>query len=58
MSMKNIAQSMDPHEAAQSFYGQDDATFSEMLAKLTVNDPRLKEVFQKTRKRFLDAQKS
>ena len=49
---------MEPHEAAQAFFGQDEAAFTEMLAKLTANDPRLVAVFQKTRKRFLETQKS
>lgn len=55
--MKDVSQSMKPHEAAQAFFGQDDASFSEMLADLTANDPRLVAVFQRTRKRFLDTQK-
>ena len=54
--MKSISKSMDPKEAALAFFGQDDATFSEMLKALTANDPRLADIFQKTRKRFLDAQ--
>lgn len=56
--MKSIAQSMDPNEAAQAFFGQDDSAFSEMLSKLTANDPRLNAVFLRTRKRFLDEQSS
>lgn len=56
--MQSISQSMEPHEAAQAFFGQDEAAFTEMLAKLTANDPRLVAVFQKTRKRFLETQKS
>jgi len=56
--MKNVSQSMKPDEAAQAFFGQDDAIFSEMLAGLTENDPRLVAVFQRTRKLFLDMQKS
>jgi hypothetical protein len=56
--MKNVSQSMNPQEAAQAFFGQDDDAFSEMLATLTANDPRLADVFQRTRKRFLDTQKS
>jgi hypothetical protein len=49
---------MDPDEAAQAFFGQDDEAFSEMLKKLTANDPRLTDVFYRTRKRFLDSQNS
>jgi hypothetical protein len=56
--MQSIAQSMEPHEAAQAFFGQDEAAFTEMLSKLTANDPRLVAVFQKTRKRFLETQNS
>ena len=56
--MKHIYESMDPHEAAQAFFGQDDAAFSEMLSKLTANDPRLTAAFMRTRKRFLTAQES
>ena len=56
--MKNTSQSMSPREAAQAFYGQDEALFSEMIAKLAVNDPRLSDVFKSTRKRFLDAKTS
>ncbi len=51
--MKNIAQSMSPREAAQAFFGQDDASFAETIAMLTKSDPRLAKVFQNTRKRFL-----
>ncbi|EBA11952.1 hypothetical protein [Roseobacter sp. CCS2] len=54
--MKTATQSMDPHEAAQAFFGQDDASFAEMLTQLTANDPRLTAVFQRTRQRFLDKQ--
>lgn len=53
MRMKNIAQSMSPREAAQAFFGQDDASFAETIAMLTKSDPRLAKVFQNTRKRFL-----
>ncbi|HEV8035497.1 hypothetical protein [Yoonia sp.] len=49
---------MDPDEAAQAFFGQDDKTFSEMLKKLTANDPRLTAIFQQTRERFLNSQNS
>lgn len=56
--MKNISQSMTQREAAQAFYGQDDASFSDMVAKLAVNDPRLKDVFKNTRSRFLEGKKS
>ncbi len=56
--MKNVAQSMTPREAAQAFYGQDEAVFSEMLAKLAASDPRLVNAFQNTRKRFLEKNKS
>lgn len=51
--MKSVAQSMTPHEAAQAFFGQDDASFAETIAMLTKNDPRLAQVFQNTRRRFL-----
>ncbi|PJI93155.1 hypothetical protein BC777_2025 [Yoonia maricola] len=54
--MKNTTQSMSPQEAAQAFYGQDEKSFSEMLSQLTVNDPRLVAIFQRTRQRFLDKQ--
>lgn len=53
--MKNIAQSMNPKEAAQAFFGQDDAAFAETVAMLAKNDPRLAKVFQNTRRRFLQA---
>lgn len=56
--MKSILKSMDPDEAAQAFFGQNDKAFSEMLEKLTANDPRLTEVFQRTRKRYLESQNS
>ncbi len=56
--MKNINESMSPSDAAQAFFGQDDATFSEMIAKLTANDPRLAAVFQGTRKRFLESKEA
>lgn len=56
--MKSISKSMDPDEAAQAFFGQDDKTFSEMLKKLTANDPRLTAIFQQTRERFLNSQNS
>jgi hypothetical protein len=44
---------MSPREAAQAFYGQDDAAFAEMISKLAVNDPRLLDAFKGTRSRFL-----
>lgn len=56
--MKNVSQSMNQREAAQAFYGQDEAAFSDMVAKLTVNDPRLKDVFKSTRRRFLEGKRS
>lgn len=56
--MKNVSQAMSPREAAQAFYGQDEASFAEMVAKLSINDPRLSDVFKNTRRRFLDAEKS
>lgn len=56
--MKNISKSMNPQEAAQAFFGQDDDAFAEMLSKLTANDPRLADVFKRTRKRFLDTQET
>lgn len=55
--MKNTSRSMDPDEAAQAFFGQDESSFTEMLTELTANDPRLAEVFQRTRKRFLETEK-
>lgn len=51
--MKNASQSMTPNEAAHAFFGQDDASFAEIVAKLTKNDPRLARVFNSTRERFL-----
>jgi len=51
--MKNMAQSMTPREAAQAFFGQDDAAFAETVAVLAKDDPRLARVFQNTRRRFL-----
>lgn len=56
--MKNISQSMDPDEAAQAFFGQDEAAFNRMVDDLATNDPRLALVFQRTRKRFLEAKKT
>ncbi|MGJ8589819.1 MAG: hypothetical protein ACSHXW_16855 [Yoonia sp.] len=53
--MKSISKSMNPDEAAQAFFGQNDEAFAEMLKKLTANDPRLTDVFQRTRKRFLES---
>ena len=51
--MKSISASMTPDEAAEAFYGLDDASFAEALKKMTANDPRLSAVFQATRARFL-----
>jgi hypothetical protein len=56
--MKNVSQAMSPREAAQAFYGQDEASFSEMVAKLSVSDPRMNDVFKSMRKRFVDGQTS
>lgn len=56
--MKNVSQAMSPSEAANSFYGQDDKAFAEMIAKLAVNDPRLVAAFKNTRARFLDKKKN
>ena len=52
--MKEAMQSMSPREAAQAFFGQDDASFAATVAMLAKNDPRLAQVFQKTRRRFLE----
>jgi len=52
--MKSIYQSMTPLEAAQAFYGKDDHAFSDMIEKLTANDPRLATVFKNVRKRHQD----
>jgi hypothetical protein len=49
-----MSQSMTPEEAAQAFYGQDDANFADMVAKLAKNDARLVQVFKNTRKHVLD----
>lgn len=51
--MKDATRSMSPKEAAQAFFGQDDASFAETVAMLAQNDPRLAQVFQNTRRRFL-----
>ncbi len=51
--MKDVMRSMSPKEAAQGFFGQDDASFAETIAMLVQNDPRLAQVFQNTRRRFL-----
>ncbi len=56
--MKSVSQSMTPLEAAKAFYGQDEAAFSSMLEKLTASDPRLARVFNRTRKNFLEGDKS
>ncbi|MCK0096760.1 hypothetical protein MWU60_14360 [Yoonia sp. F2084L] len=56
--MKDAAQSMTQREAAQAFYGQDESSFYDMVAKLAANDPRLSDVFKSTRRRFLEAKKS
>lgn len=56
--MKNAPQSMTPREAAQAFYGQDEAVFADMVEKLAENDPRLIDVFKRTRKQFLENAKS
>ena len=53
MLVKDDVRSMSPEEAAQAFFGQDDASFAETVALLAKNDPRLVEVFQNTRRRFL-----
>lgn len=45
---------MNPREAAKAFYGQDEATFAEMVARLTASDPRLASVFENTRRRFTE----
>ena len=56
--MKIVSQSMSPLEAAQAFYGQDDTSFEQMIAKLSESDPRLVKVFQQTRKTYLEGRKS
>jgi hypothetical protein len=56
--MKNVSQSMSPREAAQAFYGQDEAAFSSMLAKLAESDPRLINVFKRTRQRYIETDKT
>lgn len=52
--MKSVAQSMSPREAAQAFFGQDETAFAETVAMLAKNDARLAQVFESTRKRFLE----
>ena len=54
--MKSISESMTPHEAAQAFFGQDDASFAETVAMLAQNDPRLAKVLQHTRRPFLEGE--
>ena len=56
--MKIMSQSMSPQEAAKAFYGQEEASFAEMIAKLSECDPRLVKVFNQTRKNYLDGQDS
>ena len=56
--MKNVSQSMSQREAAKAFYGQDEVSFSEMIVKLAVNDPRLVDVFKRTRALFIDNKKN
>ena len=50
--------SMSSKDAAKAFYGQDDASFHQSIAKLASADPRLLDVFKRTRHNFLDNQKS
>jgi hypothetical protein len=50
--MKAITQSMDPRDAAKAFYGQNEDSFTEMVARLTASDPRLQAAFENTRRRF------
>lgn len=45
---------MTPDEAAHAFYGQDEASFAAMIAKLTETDQRLQRVFENVRRRHLD----
>ena len=56
--MKTVSQSMSPREAAQAFYGQDEAAFELVIGKLSESDPRLVKVFQQTRKTYLDGRDS
>ena len=56
--MKNVSQSMTPREAAQAFYDQDEAAFAGMVAKLAESDPRLINVFKRSRKQYLENDKS
>ena len=52
--MKSTEQSSSPREAANAFYGQDDAGFARAIMKLTANDPRLANIFNNVRKRHLE----
>ncbi|MFT6073485.1 MAG: putative dinucleotide-binding enzyme [Yoonia sp.] len=56
--MKIVSQSMPPLEAAQAFYGQDDTSIAQMIAKLGESDPRLVKAFKQTRKNCLEGVKS
>lgn len=56
--MKTITQAMDPKEAAQAFYGQDQDAFTQMVEVLSSADPRLLAVFQRTRQRYLESRQS
>lgn len=52
--MKSASHSMTPGEAAKAFYGQDDASFSDVIEKLSATDPRLLKVFNNVRQRYLE----
>ena len=43
-------------DAAQEFYGQDEASFEDHLRRLGATDPRLQRAFRNTRERYLKEQ--
>ncbi|WP_162617678.1 hypothetical protein [Yoonia maritima] len=57
--MKQANKLTAPHEAAaSSFYGQNEADFSEQVEQLAINDPRLIAVFHQTRTHYLQSRQN
>ena len=50
--MTSKTNDLDPHEAAEAFYGQNEEEFAAQLQTMGALDPRLIQAFERTRQRF------
>ncbi len=51
--LKSESESMTPDAAAKALFGRDQDSFTKSVNQLAVNDPRLAQVFENVRQRYL-----